>query len=438
VADFALWKASKPGEPSWPSPWGPGRPGWHIECSVMATAILGDSLDIHSGGSDLAFPHHDNEIAQSEAYHNCNSWVNYFIHTGHLHIEGLKMSKSLKNFITIGEILEKFTPRQLRLSFLTQLWNAKVDFSESLMTGEIRNLENTINNFFTTIKALINQTKGQGTASDGQHHFEAVEQELLNSLYQSQTAFREALCDSFNTPAAIDVLRDLISRTNVYINSRGNSLNIALIRNIAQWVGKMLRMFGLGEGEKSELGWGQQDETGGNVDREEILMPYLGVLSSFRDEVRQLAIGKGDTALKDILTLCDKLRDSDLVPLGVALDDQEDGKALIKLVSPAELIKAREKKRAVLEEKAAKKAAAMEAERQRRQQKLEKGRVSPKDMFKPPNVPEAKYSSWDELGIPLTDGDGKELSKNQTKKVQKDHADQAKLHEEFLAWKRDN
>lgn len=118
AADFALWKASKPGEPSWPSPWGPGRPGWHIECSVMASAIFGENMDIHSGGVDLAFPHHDNEMAQSEvceasmrsicfsqycfqAYHECKSWVNYFLHTGHLHIEGLKMSKSLKNFITI-------------------------------------------------------------------------------------------------------------------------------------------------------------------------------------------------------------------------------------------------------------------------------------------------------------------------------------------------
>lgn len=186
-------------------------------------------------------------------------------------------------------------------------------------------------------------------------------------------------------------------------------------------------------------------------------MPYLGVLSSFRDDVRQLAIGKGDTALKDILALCDKLRDSDLVPLGVALDDQEgkptlihtlsislpyhvgiypDGKALVKLVSPAQLIKAREEKRAIMDEKAAKKAAAIQAEQQKRLQKIEKGRVSPKDMFKPPNVPKGKYSSWDESGIPLTDGEGKELSKNQAKKVLKDHTDQGKLHDEFLAWHR--
>lgn len=101
AADFALWKSTKPGEPSWPSPWGPGRPGWHIECSVMASAVLGTRMDIHSGGVDLVFPHHDNEIAQAEACHDCKQWVNYFLHTGHLHIQGLKMSKSLKNFITI-------------------------------------------------------------------------------------------------------------------------------------------------------------------------------------------------------------------------------------------------------------------------------------------------------------------------------------------------
>lgn len=99
--DFALWKASKAGEPCWSSPWGMGRPGWHIECSAMASEILCDNMDVHSGGVDLAFPHHDNELAQSEAYHECNQWVNHFWHPGHLHIEGLKMSKSLKNFVTI-------------------------------------------------------------------------------------------------------------------------------------------------------------------------------------------------------------------------------------------------------------------------------------------------------------------------------------------------
>lgn len=143
-SDFALWKGSKAGEPAWDSPWGPGRPGWHIECSVMASEVLGTKMDIHSGGVDLAFPHHDNEIAQSEAHHECRQWVNYFLHTGHLHIEGLKMSKSLKNFITIDEALAKSSARQLRMAFLLQAWNARMDFKESNMV-EIRSIEATLN-----------------------------------------------------------------------------------------------------------------------------------------------------------------------------------------------------------------------------------------------------------------------------------------------------
>jgi len=147
-----------------------------------------------------------------------------------------------------------------------------------------------------------------------------------------------------------------------------------------------------------------------------------------------LAMGKGDAALQDILALCDRLRDVDLVPLGVALDDQEDGKALVKLVPPAELIRARDEKRAQAEAKALKKAAGAEAERAKRAAKLEKGRVAPQDMFKPPNVPEGTYGSWNEDGLPLTDAEGKELSKNQGKKVAKDLATQQKLHDEWLAW----
>ncbi|OSX65793.1 hypothetical protein POSPLADRAFT_1064495 [Postia placenta MAD-698-R-SB12] len=436
-ADFALWKASKPGEPSWPSPWGSGRPGWHIECSVMASAIFGANMDIHSGGIDLAFPHHDNEMAQSEAYHNCPTWVNYFLHTGHLHIEGLKMSKSLKNFITIDEILQKYSARQLRLAFLTQLWNAKVDFSESLMTGEVRILETAFNNFFTTVKALVSQAEADGPNMDSATRYRDAERELVDSLHAAQDAFRVALCDSFNTPVALDVLRDLVSRTNVYINTRSTDLDIGAVVIVTRWVGQMLRMFGLGEGETSEIGWGQdRDAAEGGINREEVLMPYLRTLSTFRDGVRRLAIAGGEGALKEILTLSDKLRDVDLVPLGVALDDKDDGKALVKLVPPADLIRARDEKRAQADAKAAKKAAAVEAERQKRMQKLEKGRVAPQDMFKPPNVPKGLYGSWDGNGLPLTDGEGKELSKNQTKKVQKDWALQKKLHEEFLEWQK--
>jgi cysteinyl-tRNA synthetase len=111
ATDFALWKKSKPGEPSWDSPWGKGRPGWHIECSAMSASIFGSNIDIHSGGQDLKFPHHDNEIAQSEAAFGNDNWCHFFLHSGHLHIQGCKMSKSLKNFITIKQALETYTSR---------------------------------------------------------------------------------------------------------------------------------------------------------------------------------------------------------------------------------------------------------------------------------------------------------------------------------------
>ena len=162
-------------------------------------------------------------------------------------------------------------------------------------------------------------------------------------MHQAQYAFRSALCDSFNTPDALAVLRDLISRTNVYIGARGKKLDVDVVERVAIWVGRMLKMFGLGEGQADELGWGEVRDAGEganvshqerfrimsalisrwNRKREETLMPYLRAMSGFRDAVRQAAMAKSDTALKDILALCDKLRDAELVPLGVALDDQE-------------------------------------------------------------------------------------------------------------------
>ena len=144
-SDFALWKASRPGEPSWPGPWSKGRPGWHIECSAMASDVIGSQVDIHSGGIDLAFPHHDNELAQSEAYwfskhqHVQHQWVNYFLHFGHLSIAGAKMSKSLKNFTTVKEALARgdWTSRSLRIVFLLGSWGEGVEIGEKVIQESI-------------------------------------------------------------------------------------------------------------------------------------------------------------------------------------------------------------------------------------------------------------------------------------------------------------
>jgi cysteinyl-tRNA synthetase len=163
AGDFALWKKSKAGEPSWPSPWGEGRPGWHIECSVMASDILGSSMDIHSGGIDLAFPHHDNELAQSEAYfcehgHGPHLWVNYFFHMGHLSIAGSKMSKSLKNFQTIKDALKKdYTPRGMRIVFLMGRWNDGVEISPDMRT-QADVWESTVNVSTSTLHRIIRLT----------------------------------------------------------------------------------------------------------------------------------------------------------------------------------------------------------------------------------------------------------------------------------------
>ncbi|KAG8991512.1 hypothetical protein FRB90_001314 [Tulasnella sp. 427] len=434
-SDFALWKASKPGEPAWPSSWGPGRPGWHIECSVMASEIFGDNMDIHSGGIDLCFPHHDNELAQSEAYHDCPQWVNYFLHTGHLHIEGLKMSKSLKNFITVQDALNMYSARQLRLAFLGQLWSSPMDFKQSTMQ-EVKARESSIDNFFNVVKALILESRSSNVDSDQHHHYDKPEKELAAFLAETQISFRASLSDSFNTPEALDHLLELISRTNVYLQRGRSNINVGLVERIAGWVTKMLRMFGLGEGPitRNTIGWSEVEidgETSG-ADRDTILMPYLQALSAFRDGVRQLAIRNAPA--KEILALCDKLRDEDLAPLGVALDDQEDGKALVKLVNPEVLLRARDEKIAAAAEKATKKAAAVEAERAKKVARLEKGKIPPTEMFKPPSVEVGIYSTWDERGIPQTDGDGKEISKAKTKKLLKEWEIQEKLHKEWKEW----
>ena len=152
--DFALWKASKPSEPQWPSPWGPGRPGWHIECSTMANSIFGEDIDLHCGGIDLRFPHHDNEIAQAEAYAQKHQWVRYWLHSGHLHINGRKMSKSEKNFITIKESLLKYTAREIRWLYLLHKWETTMNYVQDSM-AEARKYDQKFGEFFVNLKTVL-------------------------------------------------------------------------------------------------------------------------------------------------------------------------------------------------------------------------------------------------------------------------------------------
>ncbi|KAI8586228.1 tRNA synthetases class I (C) catalytic domain-containing protein [Geranomyces variabilis] len=425
-ADFALWKKSKAGEPAWPSKWGEGRPGWHIECSVMASDVIGEKIDIHTGGIDLAFPHHDNELAQAEAHYNCDQWVNYFIHAGHLHIEGQKMSKSLKNFVTIQEALQKHTAAQIRLMFLLHSWDSVLDFSTGSL-HEAKSVESSINNLLANVKAVVHEKAG-GQAFTGAHDFREQEKELMARFRESQNAIHAALCDSFNTPQAFVHIRELVGHANQYYqrNAGKAALNADLLAKVAQYLTKLMRTFGVFPDANPAIGSG----SGGGKNLEDELLPYLRALSSFRDAVRDLAQNKGDH--KELLKLCDRLRDEDLVELGVVLDDRDDGKALVKLVNKETLIKQRDEKRQRESAKLKEKEDRAKAEAAKRAEKLAKGKLAPADMFKTEDA-RKEFSEWDDQGLPTKDAAGELITKSRRKKLEKEFAMQAKLHEQYLA-----
>lgn len=192
--DFALWKSSKPGEPSWDSPWGKGRPGWHIECSAMSKKCLGDTFDIHGGGSDLQFPHHENEIAQSECANGC-TFANTWIHTGMVQVDKEKMSKSLGNFFTIRDVLKQYRPESVRYFLMSGHYRSQLSYSQANLESADASLERLYN-------ALRGVDLNQAT------------EENLDILEQAQSRFTEAMDDDFNVPEAMPVLFDLAKEVN--------------------------------------------------------------------------------------------------------------------------------------------------------------------------------------------------------------------------------
>ncbi|MCF8304862.1 MAG: cysteine--tRNA ligase [Ignavibacteriales bacterium] len=201
--DFALWKKAKPGEPSWESPWGPGRPGWHIECSAMSMKHLGESIDIHCGGNDLIFPHHENEIAQSEIATG-KKFVKYWLHFGFLNIQEEKMSKSLGNFFTAREILGKYPAEALRLLYLQTHYSGPLSFTEDLLISASKGFER-IKNFALLIKENINSSPAYG---ESRFDFEKY-----------RLKFTEVMDDDFNTPKGLAVFYDFIKDANSFIQN---------------------------------------------------------------------------------------------------------------------------------------------------------------------------------------------------------------------------
>lgn len=430
-ADFALWKASKPGEPAWDSNWGRGRPGWHIECSVMASDVLGSTIDIHSGGVDLCFPHHDNELAQSEAYFDNKQWINYFMHNGHLHIQGQKMSKSLKNFITVEEALQTYTARQLRLVFAFGNWEKPLDFKDSLI-NEVRAYESTLSKFFTTVRAL--QADYRHSVSEGvriSKKLGSKEKQLLDDLQVAQAEAHAAFCDNLSAPAVLRVVSELVSKSNTYIQATvagQTELCIEPLEDVTRWIVKILNILGF-ETRPDGLGWVDGSAETGAASREDVAMPYVKALSQFRDAIRDLAIGKAQPA--EFLALSDALR-GDLVQLGISLDDRPNGGALVKFLNEQEkeeYIKQQKLKEQQAAEKARKKEEQAAANAKKEAEKLAKMSIQPGDLFRDTTL----YSEWDDQGIPTKTANGEEVTKSMRKKLTKQYQQQEKLYTEYLS-----
>ncbi|MDP3937740.1 MAG: cysteine--tRNA ligase [Deltaproteobacteria bacterium] len=220
AGDFALWKGAKEGEPAWDSPWGPGRPGWHIECSAMATAHLGETIDIHGGGLDLKFPHHENEIAQSEAASG-KPFARWWLHNGFVTIDKEKMSKSLGNFFTVREILSKFTPEVLRYFLISSHYRGPLDFSFDRLTEARQALER-VYGALAKINALSLPGHAAppnlpGPGDPPPHGASGVAADAWNSLASLSDRVREAMEDDFNTAQAVGQVFETVRAINIFL-----------------------------------------------------------------------------------------------------------------------------------------------------------------------------------------------------------------------------
>jgi len=278
--DFVLWKGAKEGEAAWDSPWGPGRPGWHIECSAMSTCCLGNTFDIHGGGPDLKFPHHENEIAQSEAATG-EKYVNTWMHAGAVRVDNEKMSKSLGNFFTIREVLEKYNPEVVRYFLVSSHYRSAINYSEESLKQALQALER----FYNTLR-------------NAQPSTEALP--VVESTTEFRIRFEMAMNDDFNTPEALAVLFDLARE----INRGGTSTpaQVELLKELGSTLGIL----------QQEPEAFLQGANAGSADE----------ISA--EEVEQLIIDRKNARTDKNWGRADEIRDL-LIEKGVVLDDGRDG-----------------------------------------------------------------------------------------------------------------
>jgi cysteinyl-tRNA synthetase len=278
--DFALWKAAKPGEPAWESPWGGGRPGWHIECSAMNLKHLGEQIDIHGGGNDLIFPHHENEIAQTESLTG-KLFARYWVHNGMLQLSGEKMSKSLGNLVTIQDFLDAHEADVLRLMILNSSYRSPLTFNDEVIAQTERALER----LRSALRPAASQEDGQPMP------------ELLQAIETARQGFRECMDDDFNTAGAMGYLFDLVRAINL---ARDANAGPGALELAQQTLLELTGVLGL-KLDKLQSKGGQSG-------------PLVDLLVEIRSELRR----------QKLWALSDMVRDR-LADLGVVLEDSKDG-----------------------------------------------------------------------------------------------------------------
>ncbi len=297
--DFALWKSAKPGEPWWDSPWGEGRPGWHIECSAMSMKYLGETLDIHAGGEDLIFPHHENEIAQSEAATG-KPFSRYWLHIGFLQIRGEKMSKSLGNFLTAREVVKRHKPEAVRLFFLQKHYRSPINYTEDILSETESGL-NRLLNTRGKIENAIGDAKFSGIDSESLTDEETA---VWNAVEANKKRFLEEMDDDFNTAGAIGQLFEMGRQANKILDKESLTENekkiLAFVRRTFVEFDSFLGLF-----ESGEEGSGVEEET-------------------FNQMVELLLKVRTDLRTKKEWALADNIRDG-LAELGIQIEDHKNG-----------------------------------------------------------------------------------------------------------------